>query len=145
MSYSDYLSSRHWLEFRDSALIAAQFRCEECGLGENLNVHHHTYKNIGKESLDDVSVLCFRWHMELHETLSSAILHNKRRELAIQNIIDDLILKDEDEIMECSNCGRKEIFPASWHSAKLGCICGEEHQRWNISIYLTNFLFHKKL
>lgn len=84
MYYKAYLQSEHWLTFREKALEAAHFECEECGYDESLNVHHLTYANIGKESLNDVQVLCYRCHMQAHEDEDYANFHdlnNKETEL----------------------------------------------------------------
>lgn len=72
MSYADYLQSKHWQKVREKALMRARYECEECGWDENLNVHHSSYKNLGKpEELDDLHVLCYRCHMQEHEDLDS--------------------------------------------------------------------------
>ena len=142
MSYEAYLRSNHWLNFREKALAAARFECEECGYDENLNVHHLTYVNIGNESLDDVQVLCYRCHMQTHEDEDNAYFHalnNKETEPTPENLLDVLGLDDTDDIdMHCDNCGIKQTLPAGWHSAKLGCKCGNEHQRWMIDAAMHN-------
>ena len=79
MKYSNYLKSDHWLKTREGALISAGFQCEECGWDDEshyqLNVHHNTYKNLGNEKPEDLTVLCYRCHMEVHDQESSAIAH----------------------------------------------------------------------
>jgi hypothetical protein len=75
--YHEYLESKEWQEFRQSALCHADFQCERCGDEHNLEIHHKHYETLGHESLNDVEVVCQSCHPEadrerrmgLHETL----------------------------------------------------------------------------
>lgn len=80
-----YLRSRHWKQFRQEALKAANWECEFPGcdvvdpgkpnverikyyfpkMVQPLDVHHLHYRTLGRESLKDVSVLCRRHHEEI--------------------------------------------------------------------------------
>lgn len=144
MSYADYLCSQHWLNFRDKALIAARFQCEECGYEENLNVHHLTYSNIGNESLDDVQVLCYRCHMQAHEDEDGAYFHalNKQEtEPEPENALDILLLDETDDVaMYCDKCFIRKTLPGVFHTAKMGCKCGDDHQRWMVDVDVHNAL-----
>jgi len=67
--YKDYLKSSHWLTTRREAIIRAGFKCEYCGASfydETLQVHHLTYKNIGREQPEDMQVLCRTCHRKAH-------------------------------------------------------------------------------
>ena len=62
----------HWQSIRDQALKRDGFQCRCCSAKEGdvcdvtgpikLEVHHRHYKSWGKESLDDVTVLCKQCH-----------------------------------------------------------------------------------
>lgn len=57
ISYNDYLKSLHWQLFRDFALKEYNFRCCVCGSYDDVNVYHIN-KNLGRETLDDIQVVC---------------------------------------------------------------------------------------
>ena len=42
--------------------------CAVCGTKENLQLHHKTYTNIGKERDRDLVPLCFYHHKKFHDT-----------------------------------------------------------------------------
>lgn len=66
-SYKDYLECPHWKEFRKKAIRAAKFECARCGKSPGvLHVHHKHYQTLGKESLEDVEVVCVECHEEEH-------------------------------------------------------------------------------
>lgn len=138
MSYKKYLYSKHWLSFREQALFAAKYECEECGYDENLNVHHLSYKSLGHETLNDVQVLCYRCHMQAHEDINYAKVYHCKKEPKkpdIENILDALgICEDDEVIMYCSSCRRLSILAVIYHTGKAGCQCRDEHQRWMIDI-----------
>lgn len=67
-AYESYLRTRRWREFRAQALERAHGTCEHCGISESthrllvLDVHHKTYKRLGREAPGDVEVLCRPCH-----------------------------------------------------------------------------------
>jgi hypothetical protein len=67
-AYESYLRTRRWREFRALALERALGTCERCGISEQthrllvLDVHHKTYKRLGREAPEDVEVLCRPCH-----------------------------------------------------------------------------------
>ena len=63
--YHNYLKSKHWQNFRQQTL-AKYKRCSICHTKYNLQINHVSYKNIGKEMKEDISVLCGKCHKELH-------------------------------------------------------------------------------
>jgi hypothetical protein len=85
-SYAEYLLSGHWQTKREAALWRAQNRCqsplcrydyvrawtdeeisEKLARGEyRLDVHHLTYERLGRESPDDLLVLCRDCHELIH-------------------------------------------------------------------------------
>ena len=69
ITYSEYLQTEHWKDvkkrFWSSKLHHGE--CQVCGAKTNLQVHHKTYKRIGKEHLNDLCLLCGNCHTKTHE------------------------------------------------------------------------------
>lgn len=72
-NYEAYLKSEHWQDvrrrFRESGL-GRNPHCYTCGSSDKLNLHHKTYKRVGKERLTDLMYLCEDCHRVLHIHLS---------------------------------------------------------------------------
>lgn len=66
-AHSDYLKSPEWSARRRAALDRANHRCQLCNATQNLNVHHRTYENWGKEQPEDLTVLCEDCHAKFHD------------------------------------------------------------------------------
>jgi len=76
LNYPEYLKTWHWKRVRAGMLLLNNASCEhpECAaMGEswfgdedNLHVHHLTYKNLGNERFDDLSLLCKLHHHMVH-------------------------------------------------------------------------------
>lgn len=62
MPYGEYLKTPEWTAKRAKALRFANFRCQLCNSGANLNVHHRTYERRGHELMGDLTVLCADCH-----------------------------------------------------------------------------------
>ena len=70
-SYSDYLKSDHW------RLLKARYWkskmpkvCGRCGSRAGpYDMHHKTYKRMGREHLKDITPLCRGCHQATHEVL----------------------------------------------------------------------------
>lgn len=70
ISYSDYLKTKHWHEYRKRKLAQAGYRCQLCNAKDTvLQVHHRTYENLGAEKDSDCIVLCKDCHTIFHENL----------------------------------------------------------------------------
>lgn len=65
--YKNYLDSPFWRDFRIKVLKQDDFRCVRCGSEINLDVHHLTYKRVGKEKIHDCVTLCRTCHNTLHD------------------------------------------------------------------------------
>ncbi len=63
LQYLTYINSAAWRDRRQRALRLAGYRCRVCGEGKRLQVHHVTYKNLGNEADDDLTVLCWYCHL----------------------------------------------------------------------------------
>ncbi len=66
----EYLSSPQWFNLKQSRLSVADNVCEHCGSSMSLECHHITYENLGDENINDLAILCFDCHTELHEKAS---------------------------------------------------------------------------
>lgn len=64
--YHEYLKSKEWETFRQKALDFYGRDCTKCKSKQRLQVHHKTYKNIFKEELEDVTILCETCHEKVH-------------------------------------------------------------------------------
>lgn len=64
----DYVQTNVWRELRNERLKIDHYRCQYCGTGINVQVHHKRYPEIwGTESVDDdLITLCDRCHAETH-------------------------------------------------------------------------------
>lgn len=67
MDYQHYLQTPHWQHFRKEAIKDAGERCRVCNSkAKSLQVHHRDYTNRGRETFNDVVVLCKACHDKLH-------------------------------------------------------------------------------
>jgi hypothetical protein len=57
-----YLRSPHWRVRRARAIALAGGSCERCSAHGRLEVHHLTYKRLGRERDRDLRALCHRCH-----------------------------------------------------------------------------------
>ena len=57
ISYNDYLNSIYWKLFKERVLSEHNYKCSICGSDKNVDVHH-LKKNLGRETLNDVIVMC---------------------------------------------------------------------------------------
>lgn len=65
--YHDYLLSPEWKQFRKDAFVHYGRKCTKCSKTKNLQIHHHHYRNIFHELMDDVTVLCKACHEAHHK------------------------------------------------------------------------------
>ena len=64
-----YLRSPHWRARRARSIALAGNRCERCGRGGSLDVHHRSYARLGRERDRDLRVLCRDCHDREHHPL----------------------------------------------------------------------------
>ena len=80
ISYYDYLHSEEWQQKRRQRLKIDGYRCQLCGSGMNLRVHHITYEHIHTdEEIDDLVTLC----NDCHEKVHTKDIEKKENPLAI--------------------------------------------------------------
>lgn len=65
-NYKAYLKSNQWKEKRRTALEFYGNSCGLCGSKHDLQVHHRSYKNIYKETMADLMILCETCHYRYH-------------------------------------------------------------------------------
>lgn len=66
IAYQDYIQSPAWQLVRSRALTRAGHKCQLCGGGLRLEVHHNTYARLGNELPTDLIVLCADCHTRYH-------------------------------------------------------------------------------
>lgn len=69
--YHEYILSPQWKARAQRAIKRAGNRCQVCGNIRKLQVHHNTYRNLGKEKAADLCVLCARCHALFHDIIES--------------------------------------------------------------------------
>lgn len=57
INYDDYLNSIYWKFFKEKTLSEYNHKCCICGSNKNVDVYH-LRKNLGRETLNDVMVMC---------------------------------------------------------------------------------------
>lgn len=77
--YGAYIRSGAWDIVRFERMRIDAYRCQICGDGTDLQVHHMTYERLGAERMDDLVTLCGFCH-ELVHRLAADALTNLRRE-----------------------------------------------------------------
>ena len=66
MLYERTMQSSGWRRRRREAIRRAHGRCQECGAGGRLDVHHMTYSHLGAERPWQLAVLCPACHQAVH-------------------------------------------------------------------------------
>lgn len=65
--YAEYLNSAEWRIRRDSVMDRCDGLCEGCRQANAEDVHHLTYKHVGREFLFELVGLCRTCHTRWHE------------------------------------------------------------------------------
>jgi 5-methylcytosine-specific restriction endonuclease McrA len=79
--YINYINSDEWQAFRKRALAAFGNKCVRCeapGSDVILQVHHLSYRRLGRERLEDVTVLCVPCHESKHKRWKGKRIHVKK-------------------------------------------------------------------
>ena len=66
MQYNEYLKSDHWQKLRKLAWYKFPHKCSICGTKDDLVLHHRTYKDLGHESLNQITIICQTHHTAIH-------------------------------------------------------------------------------
>ena len=59
IKYEEYLSSLHWILFRENTLKKHNYTCSVCNSIDDVDVYHIN-KKLGRETDEDVVVLCYK-------------------------------------------------------------------------------------
>ncbi len=73
MDYKTYIRSPEWYEVR-SRYRASKLpqTCKACG-ETKVELHHKTYKRLGRERLTDLVPLCRKHHQQAHDLVKAKI------------------------------------------------------------------------
>lgn len=63
-AYQVYLTQPHWQEIRKK-MYSRYNRCQMCKSKDKLNIHHLTYRRLGREQDEDLIVVCEYCHIEV--------------------------------------------------------------------------------
>jgi predicted lactoylglutathione lyase len=68
INYREYLNSDEWRDIAMRVKIRDGLRCVLCNSGSDLDAHHRTYANLGRERqhLSDLITLCRQCHSNHH-------------------------------------------------------------------------------
>ncbi len=67
MNYRAYIRSEAWRRKTRKVHQRSGYRCERCGAsGRRLEVHHKTYRRLGRERMSDLIDLCDQCHDYVH-------------------------------------------------------------------------------
>lgn len=66
INYREYIRSPEWRAKADAAKERAGHRCQLCNSDGQLDAHHRTYKRLGNEEPEDITVLCRDCHAKFH-------------------------------------------------------------------------------
>src|SRR6202035_3930812 len=64
--YKIYLKSDGWADKRKVILKRDRYLCQGCGSRRHLQVHHLSYRSVGRELDEELTVLCRTCHMKKH-------------------------------------------------------------------------------
>jgi len=72
--YARYIASAAWNRKREERRAIDKSRCRTCGVSENLQCHHVTYKRFGDEDVErDLITLCAECHFVI-----TGVIRNRR-------------------------------------------------------------------
>ena len=66
LSYREYIVSPEWRRRSAIKKKSVNHSCQVCNSSKDLQVHHRTYKNMGNERDNDLTVLCKPCHTMFH-------------------------------------------------------------------------------
>src|SRR5882762_10580822 len=72
--YKQYIKSKEWRIRRLQAIERDDRRCRVCNSGENLDVHHRTYKRLGDELSNDLKIGRHTSELQSHLNLVCRLL-----------------------------------------------------------------------
>lgn len=97
IDYLEYINSPKWQRVRAIRLRKDKFTCQQCGGKNELNVHHLTYKRLGRERIEDLITLCVRCHNDTHY-FSDKIPLDEKSVLRAMPITEEDCLRRKEEL-----------------------------------------------
>ena len=77
MNYRQYLKSDTWRQKAKQTVKQAGYKCALCSGVIGLQVHHRTYKRLGRELPEDLIVLCRACHERHHQIKSEEDMYDR--------------------------------------------------------------------
>jgi 5-methylcytosine-specific restriction endonuclease McrA len=74
IDYYLYIASKDWRRKVAGVLKRRGSKCEECGSTHGIQIHHKHYRTLGKESDNDLRVLCGGCHANHHEGYKGIVM-----------------------------------------------------------------------
>lgn len=110
--YQEYLSSEYWQKVSDAVKAKAGYRCQVCNSPHDLQAHHRSYANRGREleHIDDVTCLCRRCHEIFHGKVAPQGMHKAQQ--AREPV------RPETVWITAANCKRLRCTKEPWHWMK---------------------------
>jgi 5-methylcytosine-specific restriction endonuclease McrA len=65
--YLRHIRSSRWRNMRRDMARLRNHRCERCGRGPPLHLHHKNYDRLGRELISDLEILCCECHERADE------------------------------------------------------------------------------
>lgn len=120
--YQDYLNSEEWKEVKEKYLKKGA-KCLKCRKTKKLILHHLRYKDengesiLGRETQDDLVVLCWDCHTELHNKYGRGASFGMEE-----------ILEEEEDYIVILKSGRKLWIDAdAFLTCKDALVCDEKY------------------
>lgn len=108
--YNTYMLTEHWKVLRERIAYNKNYKCDICGKHVKMcfQVHHKTYKHVGNELDNELSLLCIECHENLHTERKLAQIAKKRHTkkthrnyaVLIANNIKKLSYEECDEVIK---------------------------------------------
>ena len=121
MKYTTYLQSEHWRLFRERIFKTRKI-CQGCEKRNRLTIHHKNYKCLGKESPDDVLVLCWDCHNRFHKKKKWIKKYKNGEDLDFTSSKnrDNLLFKRSSVLRVCTRCAKSHpIFYMRFRNLQL--------------------------
>ncbi len=133
VNYNRYIKSQAWREKAEEAKAQAGNRCQVCNRSRaevQLDAHHRTYKRLGNELPEDITVLC----RECHQLYEDAKKTDKVSKAQVMNskgycIRCDNLIKLDPKAPYCYSCFKIwKRFENKEYEEKYCHVCGEENK-----------------
>ena len=87
--------------------MSVRNRCQKCGSKDKLNLHHRNYKCLGKETNDDIIVLCQFHHHRFHSLKKWKNKLNDSLDFTFAKDFDNEYYHLSNVYRDCNRCGGK--------------------------------------